>query len=356
MQYAKITGWGKCLPPASISNDELSQIVDTNDEWIRTRSGIRSRRISHVDTATLATVAAKRAIDCAGIDPTGIDLVLLATCTPSTMVANTASQVQHDIGATNAAACDANAACSGFLYALQMATAQIQAGMIKKAVVIAAERMSWHLNWARRDSAVLFGDGAGAVVLEASNEPAGLLAAKTGCDSGDRGILHISNCGTNTDRYQPLGPSEIHFEGREIFKRAVKGMSEACDDVLRQAKLELADIDLLVPHQANLRIIQAIQHRLDLPDDKVMVNIDQYGNTSAATIAIALCEAVERGLIQPHANIMSAAFGAGLTWAAAYIRWGERVTPVRQSQAELPPCDKTGLELVMPAVKACQGG
>ncbi|MGB0860622.1 MAG: 3-oxoacyl-ACP synthase, partial [Pseudoalteromonas spongiae] len=182
MKYAKITGWGKCIPPVKLTNDDLSQIMDTNDEWITTRTGIKERRISHQSTADLASVAALNALACAGItDASDIDLVLLATCTPTTLVANTASQVQQNIGATGAAACDVNAACSGFLYALQNATAQIQAGMIKKAVVIGAERMTWYVNWQRRDSAVLFGDGAGAVVLEASDDKSGLLGTKTGC-------------------------------------------------------------------------------------------------------------------------------------------------------------------------------
>ncbi|KZN46171.1 ketoacyl-ACP synthase III [Pseudoalteromonas luteoviolacea] len=354
MIYAKITGWGKAVPPASISNDEISTIVDTTDEWITTRTGIRSRRVSHVSTAELATIASKHALACAGIDGEDIDLVLLATCTPSTMVANTASLVQKNIGATGAAACDTNAACSGFLYALQNATAQIQAGMIKKAVVVAAERMTWYVNWAKRDSAVLFGDGAGAVVLEASSEPSGLMGTKTGCDTEDRDILHITNYGTDLNKYEAVGPSDLLFEGREIFKRAVTGMSLACDDVLQTTNLQLADIDVLIPHQANLRIIQAIQKKLDIDDNKVMVNIDNYGNTSAATIAIALCEAVEQGMIKPHANIMSAAFGAGLTWAASYIKWSERVTPISTSDYTFPTCEKSGLELVSDSVAACQ--
>ncbi|MBQ4810753.1 ketoacyl-ACP synthase III [Pseudoalteromonas luteoviolacea] len=354
MLYAKITGWGKAIPPASISNDEISVVVDTNDEWIAARTGIRARRVSHVSTAELATIASKHAIACAGIEGHDIDLVLLATCTPSTIVANTASLVQKNIGAIGAAACDVNAACSGFLYALQNATAQIQAGMIKRAVVVAAERMTWYVNWAKRDSAVLFGDGAGAVVLEASSEPSGLMATKTGCDTEDRDILHISNYGSDQDKYQPVGPSDIQFEGREIFKRAVTGMSIACDDVMQKASLSLDDIDVLIPHQANLRIIQAIQKKLAISDDKVMVNIDQYGNTSAATVAIALCEAVEQGLIKPHANIMSAAFGAGLTWAASYIRWGERTAPIKTCDYSFPPCQKSGLELINDAVQACK--
>ncbi|MFY8275255.1 ketoacyl-ACP synthase III [Pseudoalteromonas sp. SSDWG2] len=354
MHYAEITGWGKCIPPARISNEDIATVVDTSDEWISSRTGIKARHVSHVSTAELAAVAAQRALDCAGLDATDLDLVLVATCTPSTVVANTASEVQQILGANGAAACDANAACSGFLYALQMATAQIQAGMIKRAVVVAAERMTWYVNWARRDSAVLFGDGAGAVVLEATEEKVGLLASKSGCDSSDRSILHIDNFGSNINKYEAIGGSEINFIGPEIFKRAVKGMSLACDDVLNNAQLSLDDIDVLVPHQANLRIIQSIQQRLKVEDEKVMVNIDEYGNTSAATIAIALCEAVERGMIKPGANIMSAAFGAGLTWAASYIKWGQRITPLRQSTAQLPQCTQTGLELIAEAVKACQ--
>jgi len=355
MKYAKITGWGKCIPPAKLSNDDLSTVVDTNDEWIKTRTGISERRISHVSTAELATVAAQQALDCAGINGDEIDLVLLATCSPSTLVANTASLVQKNINATGAAACDVNAACSGFLYALQSATAQIKAGMIKKAVIIGAERMTWYVNWSKRDSAVLFGDGAGAVVIEACEEQVGLLASKTGCDTSNRDILHITNFGTDINKYdKPAGPSDLLFEGREVFKRAVKGMAEACDDVLAQANLELNDINVLIPHQANLRIIQAIQQKLSVSDDKVMVNIQKYGNTSAATIPIAICEAVEQGLIQPNSKIMSAAFGAGLTWAACYIQWGERVTPLKVSSATLPDCDKTGLELINQAVIACK--
>jgi 3-oxoacyl-[acyl-carrier-protein] synthase-3 len=354
MKYAEITGWGKCIPPAKITNDDLSTIMDTNDEWIHSRTGIRERRVSHESTAQLAANAAKNAIDCAGVDPNEIDLVLLATCTPSSLVANTASEVQKLIGATGAAACDVNAACSGFLYALQNATAQIKAGMINKAVIIGAERMTWYVNWQRRDSAVLFGDGAGAVVLEASDNKSGLLGTKTGCDSGDREILHITNFGTNISKYDAIGPSDLLFEGREIFKRAVKGMTNAVDDVLSQVDSKIDDVDILIPHQANLRIIQAIQSKVALPDESVMVNIDKYGNTSAATIPIALCEAVEQGLIKPNSNMISAAFGAGLTWAASFIQWGERVTPIKAPTHSLSETDKTGLELIQTAVENCR--
>lgn len=354
MQYAKITGWGKCTPPATLTNADLATFMDTSDEWITTRTGIQSRRVSHVSTAELATVAAQQALDCAGLTGEQIDLVLLATCTPSTMVANTASLVQKNIGAMGAAACDVNAACSGFIYALQNATAQIRSGMIKRAVVVAAERMLWHVNWAQRDSAVLFGDGAGAVVLEASDTEAGLISCKTGCDTQDRNILHIANSGTDINKYEINQASDISFQGKDIFKRAVKGMSEACDHVLEQAELSLDNIDMLIPHQANLRIIQAIASKLELDEQKVMVNIQHYGNTSAATVPIALCEALEQGKIKPHSNLMTAAFGAGLTWAAGYIKWGERVTPLKQSDAKLPECEQTGLALLADAITYCR--
>lgn len=351
--YAAITGWGKCLPPAILTNHDISTVIDTSDEWITSRTGIHQRRISHVSTATLATNAAKNALDCAGINSAEVDLVLLATCTPTTMVANTASLVQQQLGATNAAACDVNAACSGFLYALQNATAQIKSGMIKTAVVIGAERMSWYINWAKRDSAVLFGDGAGAVVLQASEQPLGLLGSKTGCDSTNREILHISNFGTDINKYEPVGPSDISFQGPEIFKRAIKGMAEAVDNVLAQTQYSEAEVNVIVPHQANLRIIQALQSKLGVADEKVMVNIHKYGNTSAATIPIALCEAVENGLIQANDAIMSAAFGAGLTWAAGLIKWGERITPITPPSAFVPNTEQSALDILSPAIQAC---
>ena len=190
--------------------------------------------------------------------------------------------------------------------------------------------------------------------MEADSQRTGLLGTKTGCDSEDREILHIKNFGTNIDKYSPVGPSDILFEGKEIFKRAVKGMTNAVDDVLEQVGCELNDINVLIPHQANLRIIQAIQTKVKLPDESVMFNIDKYGNTSAATIPIALCEAVEQGLIKPNSNIVSAAFGAGLTWAASSIKWGDSVIPKIEPRHELSPCDKTGLELIANAVNNCQ--
>ena len=354
MQYAEITGWGKCLPPAKLTNDDLATFVDTSDEWIASRTGIKCRRISHVNTAQLASVAAEQAMARAGVNAKDIDLIVLATSCPDTIVPNTASHIQKIIGADNAAAFDLTAACTGFLYALQNATAQIRIGAIKKAIVIGAERMSWYVNWSQRDTAVLFGDGAGAVVLEASDQPLGLITAKLGCDTDARDILAIPEFGTDMDRYENTPSTlDIHFQGKDIFRRAVKGMGNAATEVLSEANLTIDNIDILIPHQANYRIITALQKQFALNDDQVMINIDKYGNTSAATVPIALCEAVENGRIKPGDNIMTAAFGAGLTWGAGYIKWGSRVTAINESNVQLPPSNASAKELLSTAIKHC---
>lgn len=354
MKYAEITGWGKCLPPATLTNDDLATFVETNDEWITSRTGIKARRISHVNTAELSALAAKRAMAAAGISADEVDLIAVATSCPDTMIPNTASKVQQIIGANNAAAFDINSACTGFLYALQNATAQVRIGAVKNAIVIGAERMSWYLNWSRRETCVLFGDGAGAVVLQASDQPLGLIEAKLGCDSQARDILEVRGFGTDMDRYEkPPSALDINFMGPDIFKRAVRAMGQGAQTVTEQANLRIEDIDLLVPHQANLRIIGALQKQFGLTDEQVMVNIHKYGNTSAATVPIALCEAVESGRVKPGDNIMTAAFGAGLTWGAGYIKWGERTTPINQCDEELPATDKTAKELLSVAIEHC---
>ncbi len=355
MQYADIIGWGKYTPPAILTNDDLASIIDTSDEWITSRTGIKERRISHINTAEMATLAAKQALASAGIEADEIDLIIVATCCPDTLVPNTASRVQQLLGSNGAVCFDLSAACTGFLYALQNATAQIRIGAAKKALVIGAERMSWYLNWNNRDTAVLFGDGAGAVVLEATEQKCGLLNAEMGCNSNSRDILKIADFGTDMDRFEnPPTALQIDFAGPEIFKHAVRGMGKAAETVLAQAQLEITDIDLLVPHQANVRIIETLQKQLKLKDEQVMVNIHRYGNTSAATVAIALCEAVEQGKIKPGNNIMSAAFGAGLTWAAAYIKWGNRVTPINEYSQQEQQCSQTAKQLLAVAINGCK--
>lgn len=350
--FAAITGWGKCIPPAILTNDDISTVIDTSDEWIKTRSGIRERRVSHVPCSDLAAVAAQRAMAAADINVKDVDLLIVATCTPDTVIPSTAAHVQHKIGAENAAVFDLNAGCSGFIYSLSVATAMIRSGVYKKAVVIGAERITYFLNWSVRDTAVLFGDSAGAVVVEPSDEESGLLFSHLGCESDALDALHLPNFGTATNRHaEGWDPLEHHFDGREIFRRAVKGMARETHVVLDKLGLSDDDIDMIIPHQANLRIIESLAKYLSVDMSKVEVNIQKYGNTSAATIPVALVEALEAGRVKPGSRILVAAFGAGLTRAAGIIRWGQRTTPLKQSDAELPPCENTALEILSGAIK-----
>ncbi len=353
--YAEISGWGKCLPPATLSNDDLSTFLDTSDEWIRTRTGIENRRISHVNTSELATLAAKRALACAGLEANDIDMVIVATCSADSLIPNVASKVSQNLHITSAAAFDLNAACTGFVYGLETATRLIQAGNYRHALVIGAERLSFFLDWTKRDTAVLFGDGSGAVVLSKTDQPVGLMQAQIGCDAKGRDILAVPKFGTAMDRFAvDNGYWEFDFVGKEIFKRAVKGMGAAATQVLRRSELDKSDIDVVIPHQANVRIIQTLCDLSGIEQSKAFINIQQYGNTSAATVPIALCEALEQGRIKPGDNVLLAAFGAGLTWGAGHIKWGERVTPLAQSDAQLPPCEQSALELLERAITHCK--
>lgn len=345
--YAEVTGWGKCLPPATLSNDDLSTFLDTSDEWIRTRTGIENRRISHVNTSDLATIAAKHALACAGIEAKEVDLIIIATCSADSLIPNIASKVQQNLGATKATAFDLNAACTGFVYGLETATRLIQAGNYQHAIVVGAEHLSFFIDWSSRDTAVLFGDGAGAAVLSRTEKEVGLQHAQLGCDSAGRDILSVPEFGTCMDRFAAdNGYFDFNFEGRDIFKRAVKGMGIAARTVLKRGELTTEDIDILIPHQANIRIIQTLADLAGIDQSKTFINIQNYGNTSAATVPIAMCEALEQGRVKPGDNVLLAAFGAGLTWGAGLIKWGERVTPLGLSDAELPPCDKTAMELI----------
>ncbi|GAD89367.1 3-oxoacyl-[acyl-carrier-protein] synthase III [Vibrio halioticoli NBRC 102217] len=353
--YAEISGWGKCLPPTVLSNDDLGTFLDTSDEWIKPRTGISARRISHVQTSDLATVAAQRAMDCAGIEPGDLDLIIVATCSPDTLIPNIASKVQNNLSAFKAAAFDLNAACTGFVYGLETATRMIQAGNYQHVLVIGAERLSFFIDWTQRDTAVLFGDGAGAVVLSKTEQEVGLLQSKLGCDSEGRDILAVPSFGTSMQRFAAdNGYFTFNFVGREIFKRAVKGMGSAAHHVLNEAQLSTSAIDVVIPHQANVRIIQTLCDMAGIEQEKAFINIQNYGNTSAATVPIALCEAAEQGVIKPGSEILTAAFGAGLTWGAGRIRWGQRVTPIKESDARLPKCEQTALQLLDQAILHCK--
>ncbi len=353
--YAEISGWGKCLPPATLSNQDLSTFLDTSDEWIQSRTGIEQRRISHVNTSDLATLAAKRALACAGLKANDIDLLIVATCSPDTLIPNIASKVAQHLDIQSAAAFDLNAACTGFVYGLETATRLIQAGNYRHALVIGAERLSFFLDWTKRDTAVLFGDGAGAVVLSRTEQAVGLQHAQIGCDAQGRDILAVPKFGTAMDRFAAdNGYWSFDFVGKEIFKRAVKGMGAAANQVLARSQLTTNDIDVVIPHQANVRIIQTLCDLAGIEQSKAFINIHKYGNTSAATVPIALCEALEQGRIQPADHVLLAAFGAGLTWGAGLIKWGERVTPLAKCDDELPECSQSALELLSNAIEHCK--
>jgi 3-oxoacyl-[acyl-carrier-protein] synthase III len=349
MKNAAITGWGKCMPPNVLSNHDLEQLVDTSDEWITTRTGIKERRISHVETSDMAAVAALRALAAAGKKPEDVDLLLLATCTADSLIPSAASIVQKKVGALNCAAMDLNAACSGFIYGLVIGSNMIRAGTNQTVLLIGAEKLHYVTDFTDRTTCVLFGDGAGAVVLEPTDEPHGLLASDLGLDGSVYHILGVPVDGTMGDRVQPdPRTSGIYMEGQEVFRRAVTKMSESSFISLERAGVALEDVDLLIPHQANVRIIDATARRLGIDESKVYVNIHSYGNTSAATIPVALSEAVEEGRIKPGDNIVFAAFGAGLSWGSAVYRWGSRIDPIDESDAALPPPDRDTMELLQP--------
>ncbi|MDD7806068.1 MAG: ketoacyl-ACP synthase III [Endozoicomonas sp. (ex Botrylloides leachii)] len=352
MPCAEITGWGKCLPPAVLKNQDLASIMETSDEWIMSRTGIAQRHISHVGTSELASVAAQKALAAAGIKGSSLDMIFLATASPDTLVPNIASTVQANIQAS-CPALDINAACSGFLYGLGLATAQIQSGQYRRILVIGAERLSFYLNWTLRESAVLFGDGAGAVVLECTeqNQPCGVLGYALHNEPARREILQVSGFGTNMDKLNPQAMAFfLQFEGREIFKQAIADMSKLGHKVLEENGLSTDEIDIIIPHQANIRIIDTLVNKLGIPKEKVFINIKNYGNTSAATIPIALCDALEAGRIKPGDRLLSCAFGAGLTSAAALIKWGQRISPIDHCDVSLPSCDKTALQLIEGAI------
>lgn len=340
------------MPPAVLTNDELATVIDTSDEWIRTRSGIRERRVSHVPGSDLACVAGHRALAAAGASPEEVDLLIVATCTPDTIIPSTAAHVQRKLGAGNAAVLDLNAGCSGFLYSLEVATSMIRSGGYRKALVIGSERITWLLNFSLRDTAVLFGDGAGAVVVEPSDEECGLLSSHLGCEGDALEALLVPNLGTAGNRFtENYAIFDVMFDGREIFRRAVKGMALEVGKVLDALQLTKEDIDLIIPHQANSRIIESLAHHMGVPMSQVALNIQDYGNTSAATIPVALCEMLEQGRIRPGSRVLLAAFGAGLTRGAGLLKWGDRVTPLGESDAELPPCDQTALEILSDALE-----
>ena len=347
MTHAAIVGWGKCLPPSVLTNQDLATFLPTDDEWITSRTGMKERRISHVPGMELAITASRRAIACAGMRGEDIELVIYGSCSNDEAVPNSASGVQQRIRAAQAAAFDVNTACTSFMYGLSIGSSMIKTGIVKNALVIGVELISQYLDWDNRNVAVLFGDGAAAVVLQESQEESGVIAEKLQCYADSRQILRVRGMGT---MYANLGveygQTRWDFDGQEIFRRAVQGMCEASLDVMRRARVTMEDIALVVPHQANLRIIDAVAKRAGAGPEKVYLTVQKYGNMSAATAPVALVEAVEDGRVPPGGLVLMPAFGGGLTLSSHLIRWGQRMTPLQPCEAELPPCTKTALELV----------
>jgi len=318
-RYARVIGWGKYLPDKVLTNQELEQFVDTTDAWIWSRTGIRERRIAGADetASTMAVRASREALDISRIQADSLDLVIAATCTPDHMFPACASLVQDSLGAKKAAAFDINAACSGFIYALATACQFIAAGTYDNVLVVGSEVYSRILDWQDRNTCVLFGDGAGAVVIQASDSLPGSLSFVLGNDGSGANVLYTPGpCGLNDGRYF------LTMKGQEVYKFAVNIIEEATKQAVAAAHLELSDIDLIIPHQANTRILKTAARMLDLPLDKFFINVERYGNTSAASIPIALCEAVEDGRIKDGDKLVLVGFGGGLSWAAMAIQWG----------------------------------
>jgi 3-oxoacyl-[acyl-carrier-protein] synthase-3 len=323
----RIAGTGSYLPERIMTNRELEESVDTSDEWITSRTGIRERRIAKEGefTSHLASEAARRALEQAGVAASEIELIIVATITPDTLTPATACYVQQQIGSLKAVAFDVSAACSGFLYAMEFARHAVGAGAFRNALIIGAEKLSAFVDWNDRNTCVLFGDGAGAAVLLPSTNGGGkILSSTLGTDGAQAELLNIPGGGSACPALPgtaPVKPAVLSMQGREVFKHAVNAMRQAAIDGIAAAGLTIADIDLIIPHQANLRIIDAIVERLDFDRDNVFINLDKYGNTSAAAVAIALDEANRQGRIKPGDRILLVAFGAGLTWASAVIEW-----------------------------------
>ena len=347
MTYAAITGWGKCMPPAVLSNADLATFLDTDDEWITTRTGMKERRISHTPAVEMAYVASMRALACAGLKATDIDLIVYGSCSFDEMVPNTASGLQYKLGAKNAASMDVNTACTSFLYSWTTANAMVRTGVVKRALVVGVELISRYVDWDNRGIAVLFGDGCAAIVIEATEEKTGLLAETLGCISDARGILRVAGYGaTYANVNVTFGDMAWTFDGPQIFKKAVLGMSDASARTLAKVGITPEQIDLVVPHQANARIIESVAKYAGIPMSKVHVTVHKYANMSAATVPVALVEALEEKRIKPRAKLLMPAFGAGLTVCSHYAEWGERTTPKDVSDVELAPCDKTALQIV----------
>lgn len=332
--YAHITGWGMAVPSKVLTNTDLEKMVDTDDAWIQSRTGIRQRHIASEEetTASLARDAALNALRVANLNPASVDLIIVSTSSPEHAFPATACLVQDRIGASHAGAFDLSAACSGFIFALNMATQAIRSGSIQNALVIGAETLSRFVDWEDRNTCILFGDGAGAFVLQAGDEPGGVLSAVMRSDGSGGDLLSLPAGGSfmpaSTDTILKKQHT-IHMNGREVFRFATRVIAQATREAVASAELKIDDVQLVIPHQANLRIIEAAMRGLEIPIEQCFINIERYGNTSTASIPIATCEAIQQGRLQNGDNTVFVGFGAGLTWGAALVRWTGPFLPHR---------------------------
>lgn len=322
---SQILGTGAYVPKRILTNADLERMVETSDTWIVERTGIRERHVVESGQACsdLAVEAAQRALMAADVAPSEIDLILLATCTGDSPLPSTACLIQHRLGAKRAAACDISAACCGFVYALAIADAYVKNGM-RHVLVIGSEVMSAITDWTDRNTCVLFGDGAGAVLVGQGHEGSGILSTHLHANGGLSDLIQVPGGGSRDPASEQVLQDKrcfIKMKGNETFKVAVKSMEEATKEALDANKLTMDDVDLLIPHQANIRILNAVSQRLGLAREKVMINLDRFGNTSAASIPIALDQAIQEGRVHKGSVVLLAAFGAGLTWASALVRW-----------------------------------
>jgi 3-oxoacyl-[acyl-carrier-protein] synthase-3 len=323
------------VPEKVLTNLDLATMIETNDEWIVARTGIRERRIAddHETTASLATDAAIKALEMANLDPSNVDLVVVATSSPEHIFPATACLVQDRIGAHKAGAFDLSAACTGFIYAINIAAQAIQTGSVENALVIGSETLSRMVNWKDRNTCILFGDGAGAFVLQASKNHGGVLSAVMRSDGSGGDLLSLPAGGSRLPASAATvadGQHYIHMNGREVFRFATRVMSQATQEAVQKANLQMDDIKLVIPHQANQRIIEAAARQLNLPMERVVMNVCSYGNTSTASIPIATCEATETGRLQAGDRIVFVGFGAGLTWGAAVVEWSGPILAKRK--------------------------
>jgi 3-oxoacyl-[acyl-carrier-protein] synthase-3 len=323
---AGVTGLGMSVPSRVLTNHDLEQMVETNDAWIRERTGIRERRIaaSGESTSSFAFEASLKALNAAGLEPAEVELIIVATATPDMLFPATACLVQHQLGAKRAAAFDLEAGCSSFIYAMAVGAQFISTGCLRNVLVVGADTLSKITDWRDRSTCVLFGDGAGAVVLQPVEPPRGVLSVVLRADGSGADLLKMPAGGSRLPTSEETARSGLHhlvMNGREIFKFAVRAMGEAAAEALRSGGLKQEEVDCFIPHQANVRIIDALAKRLCLPPEKVLINVDRYGNTSSASIPIALYEAVSTGRIKSGSLALLVAFGAGLTWGALALRY-----------------------------------